>query len=444
MPRALRLSADLRRFSLVTSMLGALALAACGSSPSTSSDHAAGAGGHTAGTAAGGASNGSGSGSGGFGGNDGFDAGPSDGGLDPDAACATQSASATLTKKPVDVIVVIDNSGSMTQEIEGVQQNINQSFASILENSGLDYRVIMLTRHGSASSTQSVCIEAPLSGIPAGGCTPPPAKPVDNPPRFFHYSTEIASRNSWCKILATFDQPDEFNFAPTGWQEWLRPDSFKTFVEITDDGVGCSYNGKTYQDGNTVAGGTAAAPQFDADLMALSPAMFGDAMHRNYAYYSIVALAYNTPADKPYGPMDPVIAAECPTAAHPGTGHQALSVLTGALRFPICDTTSYDAVFQAIAQGVIAGAKVACDFAVPDAPPGKTIDLQTVEVLYTPGDMGAPTTFVQVADEASCKPGAFYIDGGTTIRLCPDACALVQKDDKAKIDVLFGCDGGLN
>jgi hypothetical protein len=372
-----------------------------------------------------------------------FDAGPSDAPLDPDSACASQSASATLTKKPVDVIIVIDNSGSMTQEIQGVQQNINQNFATIIENSGLDYRVILVSRHGSATGAQSVCIEAPLSGIAAGGCAPPPAQPVNNPPKFFHYSTEIASRNSWCKILSTFSTPDEFNVAPMGWQEWLRPDSFKTFIEITDDGVGCTYNGKTYSDANTVAGGTTVAPKFDADLLALSPAQFGDLNQRNYAFYSIVALAFNTPATKPYAPTDPVTAGKCPTAANPGTGHQALSVLTGALRFPICDTTSYDVLFQAIAEGVIQGAKVVCDFPVPDAPPGKTIDLTTVEVAYTPGGMGAVSTFAQVKDHASCAPSSFYIDSGT-IHLCPETCGVVQLDPSAKIDVLFGCGGGVN
>lgn len=426
-PRALATSSALAALTAVT---------ACGSGGNQS-----GGAGH-GGTATTSASGTTGGGTG-LGGSIIIDTGTGDGGLDPDAACAAQSAAATLTKKPVDIIIVIDNSGSMTTEIQGVQQNINQNFASIIEKSGLDYRVIMLTRHGAAAGGQSVCVEAPLSGIPAGGCAPPPAQPVNNPPRFFHYSVEIASRNSWCQILSTFDKPDEFKLAPTGWQTWLRPDAFKTFIEITDDGMGCSYGGKTYQDSNTAAGGTSAAALFDADLLARSPAHFGDAQQRNYQFYSIVALAFNTPATKPYAPTDPVLATTCPTAANPGTGHQALSVLTGALRFPLCDTTSYDVVFQAIADGVIKGAKVACEFPVPDAPPGKTIDLATVEVAYTPGGTGAPAKFAQVKDAAACMSSSFYIDAGI-IKLCPESCTLVQADDHAKIDVVFGCGGDIN
>lgn len=369
-----------------------------------------------------------------------IDSGAGDSALDPDAACAAQSSTATLVKKPVDIIVVVDNSGSMTNEIVGVQKNINDNFANILEASGLDYRVILVARHGSASSGQSVCIEAPLSGIPAGGCGTPPAKPVSRPPRFFHYSTEVASRDSWCKILSTYATADEFSAAPTGWKDWLRPDAFKTFVEITDDGVGCSYGGKSYQDSNTVAGGTAAAPQFDAALLALAPSQFGTATDRNYAFYSIVAMGYNTPATEPYPATSPVVATKCPTAANPGTGHQALSVLTGALRFPICDTTSYDKVFQAIAAGVIKGAKASCSFPTPTPKPGETIDPSTVVVRYESG-AGTSTLFEQVANAGACKPGAFYLASGA-IQLCPDTCTTVQADDKADIQVLWGCAPG--
>jgi hypothetical protein len=368
-----------------------------------------------------------------------FDAGSSDSALDPDSACAVQSAEATLTKKPVDIIVTIDNSGSMTEEIVGVQTNINQNFATILEASGLDYRVILVSHHGSAKNGQSICVEAPLSGIPAGGCAQPPPKPVNNPPKFFQYSVEIASTNSWCKLVSTYHAPDQLMLAPNGWAEWLRPEALKVFIEITDDRVSCG----TYNDKNTVAGGQAAAALFDTDLLALDPAQFGDAQKRNYQHYSIVAMAYNNPPSKPYEPADPILTGKCPTAANPGTGYQALSVLTGALRFPLCDTTSYDVVFQAIAQGVIEGAKVSCDFPIPDPPMGKTIDLSTVVVQYTAGGMGNAVEFTQVPSAAQCAPSSFYLEAGI-IHLCPETCALVQEDNKAKINVLFACEGGVH
>jgi hypothetical protein len=183
----------------------------------------------------------------------------------------------------------------------------------------------------------------------------------------------------------------------------------------------------------------------DKSILALSPAHFGTEADRNYSFYSIVAMSYNNPATKPWDPIDPITIGKCPTASTPGTGWQALSVLTNALRFPICDTTSYDVVFQAIAQGVIAGSKVACDFAIPAPPVGQTVDLNTVEVQYTPAGMGAPTNLKKVADLASCAPDSFYLDVVTKqVYLCPDTCNVVQKDEAAKIDVLFACDVGMS
>jgi hypothetical protein len=402
-----------------------------------------GAGGKSSASAQGGSGNGSAQGGkGGEGGSIfvGSGTGANDGGLDPDSACAAQSASATLAKKPVDIIIIIDNSGSMTVEITGVEKNINQNFAQIIESSGIDYRVILLARQGSATNGQSICIEAPLSGIPAGGCATPPAVPVDNPPKFYHYNKEIASRDSICRAIDGFTKPDLDGKAPNGWQEWLRPDSFKTFIEITDDGVGCTLNGTTYSDSNSVNGGITAAAAMDKAILALSPMHFGTDPDRNYAWYSIVAMSYNNPPTMPWSPADPITTGKCPTAANPGTGWQALSVLTNALRFPICDTTSFDVVFQAIAQGVIAGSKVACDFPVPAAPMGQTVDLNTVEVQYTPTGMGSPTVLKKVPDLASCAPDSFYLDvAANQVYLCPDMCTVVQKDDKAKIDVLFAC-----
>ena len=60
-----------------------------------------------------------------------------------------------------------------------------------------------------------------------------------------------------------------------------------------------------------------------------------------------------------------------------------------------------------------------------------------------PGGAGPATTFPQVSSAAACSPDKFYIENGT-IKLCPDTCTLVQKDDKAKIDVVFGCGGKIN
>ncbi len=356
----------------------------------------------------------------------------------PPSPCGTQDFEATLEISPVDVIFVIDNSGSMGQEIKGVQDNINVNFANIIKQSGLDYRVIMVSQHGAWNGPESICIEEPLSGIQAGGCDNPPNQPVNNPPIFYHYSTPIGSHNAWCKLIEHFPLDAQDEFGQTGYLQWLRDDSIKTFIGISDDGINCSYSGHDFDDNDNVNDGVSEAMEFDAALLGLSEEQFGTAEDRRYSYYSIVGVDYNDPPDAPYTPDDPILTADCPSAADPGTGHQALSVQTNALRFPLCDTTSYDVVFQAIAQGVIEGSSVACEFPVPVPPDEQELDLSSIEIFYTPMGMGDAVPFEQVPGPEECGPDKFYILGDTVF-LCPEACDLVQGDFDAQIDLEYQC-----
>jgi hypothetical protein len=344
-----------------------------------------------------------------------------DGGLDPDSACVADSATASLTKKPVDIVFVIDNSGSMTGEIQAVQDNINKNFADIIGKSGLDYRIIMLSKHGTASSTQSICISSPLSGT---SCKPVPAQPV-NTDKFFHYSVEVSSHNSFDTIINTYNKADALKLAPKGWSEWARPEALKIFVEISDDDP----DGATY---NTAA-------KFEAKLFTLVPAQFGDSKKRNFIFHSIIGLKENTPATAPWQPSSPVVTGLCKSGAvSAAPEYQKESIASGGLRFPLCDNASFDVVFKQIAAGVVEGSTVDCAFPIPPNPPGKIIDPSTIAIEYTPGGGGPPQGYGQVKDLASCTDSSFYIDAGT-INLCPAVCTNVQKDGMAKIQLLFGC-----
>ena len=351
----------------------------------------------------------------------------------PPSPCGTQSYQATLDVSPVDIIISIDNSGSMGQEIVGVQDNINVNFAQIIEDAGLDYRVIMVTQHGRANPDENVCIEAPLSGIPMGGCANPPQAPVHNPPIFFHYSTNIGSHNVWCELLDEFPNTATDQFGETGWGQWLRPNAVKTFIVISDDGIDCG----PYDDNDNANDGMATAADFNDDLLALDP-QFGQANDLNYSYFSIVGMDFNNPATEPYTPADPIVNGRCPSAAANGTGHQALSILTDGLRFPLCDTSSYDSVFEGIAQSVISGSPVSCELPLPDPPNMQPINTASIVIEYVPGGMGNPIDFQQVMDAQSCAPNSFYIENDT-IYLCPDTCDLVQGDVDAELNIEYLC-----
>jgi hypothetical protein len=332
-------------------------------------------------------------------------------------ACKEISQQATLESKPVDIVMVIDNSSSMTAEIQAVETNVNVNFSQIIEESGVDYRVILIAKHGSAAADQSVCIRAPLSGTT---CNPIPSKPV-NGARFFHYDIEISSTNSLSRILSTYDATDTHGFAPGGWKNWLRTGSFKIFIEITDDESSIN------------------ADSFESQLFAkAADGAFGDAVARNYVFHSIVGIVPNAPADKAWEPTDPRKNEKCSSAAKAGAVYEDLSIRTGGLRFPVCETASYDAVFRAAAQSVINSAEVSCEFS-PGAPPlGSTYHDAYLE--YLPGGTGPARYLLPRKSGEACSDGRLGLDLATgRITLCPEACALIKADEAAKISVLFAC-----
>lgn len=442
----------LARFTLPLAGLALVAsYAGCGGADENNDGIGSGSG---AGTASGGA--------GGEGGNV-FGTGVG-GGTGGDDSCASVEQEATLNSRPVDIIVAIDNSGSMGGEIEEVEVQMAKTFASILDGAvpAIDYRVIMVADHGSFNGS-SICISQPL-GLPAdadndGHCDVIPNEPSDNPPKFFHHSRDVGSHDALCHLYDGFSMPDDYDLHPNGYGELLRDDSYKFFLVITDDNPssGCESQGISYDDQNDIPGGIAMAAQWDADMLALSPQHFGTVSDRNYTFWSIVSLEAYMPGPSgpaiwgaPHPPDDmlaPITENMCASGAkNPGTGYQALSMLTGGYRYPTCaadeDATpqgDYAQLFSLMAQGVIDGAQIDCEIELPAPPPGETMNLFTLKVKYSSNG-----TLVQEFDvvdgPGDCNADSFYVDNDT-IFLCPGACNTVQSDDNAKLSVSYDCGG---
>ena len=145
-------------------------------------------------------------------------------------------------KQPVDIILVLDNSGSMADELAAVERNINVNFAKILNTAAVDYRVILISRHRKEVRTESgepstsICIEAPLSGLRALPGRRP-IRPACRPQYFrillFQYNIKIESHDSWeTGILEGYHTKDSrTNLTAVGWKEWLRPKAKKVILE---------------------------------------------------------------------------------------------------------------------------------------------------------------------------------------------------------------------
>ena len=344
-------------------------------------------------------------------------------GTDPrvaDEACIGVSAQASVgAPVPVDIIVAIDSSGSMEGEIRAVEQNISENFADIIGASGIDFRVILVADYPPAERNFAICIGTPLS---TDDCQDPlPTAPGSRFPTFFHYDTFVGSHDAFEVLLDTFSRPDPHGQMPSGWGAVLRTNSVKTFLLISDDDPNLD------------------AAEFDDTLLALAPEHFGTRSHRNYVWHSIIGMAENTPATLPWSPADPIVDGQCePGSESSATQYQALSVLTGGLRFPLCDNDSFDVVFQAIAAGVIDQVSLPCALVLPDAPAGTRVDGGAMSLVFTPGNGGPSVSLPFVATAAACAGDGFFIDGDL-VTLCPATCAEVQADETGTLALHAAC-----
>ena len=116
-----------------------------------------------------------------------------------------------VTARAVDIVFIIDQSGSMSQEISSVKAYLNQ-FSSYIAGVKIDYRVIMLAKRGT--STYYICIPPPLGG----------ANCADNT----RYKQVDQLINSW-------DSLKQYQAHAATIEGFMRKNSLRQIVEITDD-----------------------------------------------------------------------------------------------------------------------------------------------------------------------------------------------------------------
>jgi hypothetical protein len=357
-------------------------------------------------------------------------------------ACATETAQATLTSEPIDILLVLDNSGSMQEEMQAIEENITASFAEILNAAGVDYRVILLSRHRVGQrgpfddddyeqANTSICVTQPLSGLAA--C--PAELPVFTE-RFYQWSEKIESFDALNWLIDGWNEApenDDFrDLAPNGYSPFLRPDAKKAIVVMTDDD----------ESNDDTPATLLTVDSFLEQFTALSPEQFGTATTPSFRFHSIVGLAEKTPATAPYTPDEPLVETECASnnaviESH-GPTYQNLSIRTGGLRFPLCQFPGYGAVLEAIAGDVIVQAILACDFPIPEPPAGKTLELEKVAVQHIRAD-GSEAFLGQAPTSADCQADAFYIESDR-VWLCPQACDAIKAENGANVNVLFTCE----
>lgn len=129
-------------------------------------------------------------------------AGGSGGAAGDGADCGTIRQQAEATPGAVDIVWVIDGSGSMGDEQAAVQKNI-ASFADAIGGAGLDHHVVMVAKDNVAAGT----------ALAADAL------------HYQHVSSNVGSHDALQKLLETYQEYSAF----------LRPSAALHFVIVTDD-----------------------------------------------------------------------------------------------------------------------------------------------------------------------------------------------------------------
>jgi hypothetical protein len=319
----------------------------------------------------------------------GFDAGRSS----PDSslpACFGTPYTATEAFAPIDIVWVVDTSGSMENEAEAVQNNL-EAFAAAIGGVGLDWHVVMI-------STQAF-VNVPPS--------------LANDPRYLLIDRQVDSNAPLQALLDEFPR----------YQPHLRRRAFVHFVAVTDDESRIPWE------------------TFDAQMRTN--------LSRNYRFHTISSELAGPPSFMyPEGQPCTTSSGFPPEgAAAPGIEYWELAATTGGRTFSICTPESeWSSLFDTLTEAIAIPQRIPCEYELPMPTDGTTLDVYQVNVRFTSG-AGSSSTFRYAAPGGAldCTNGGWYYDilpsegMPTRIILCPSTCSEITGDVGGRVDVELGC-----
>jgi hypothetical protein len=302
--------------------------------------------------------------------------------------CTGATFDAETTNAPVDIVWVVDNSGSMSEEADQIQRRLND-FVLAIETSGIDdYHVVMLTMAGF------VAVPDPLGSDAS---------------RYRFVDTNVQSTDSFERLL---EQLPSFS-------DFLRPSASLHVVFVTDDESAMPFE------------------TFDARFRT---AIGG----RNYFAHAIVSPPGST--HREVFLTLPGCTGPGGAAADNGDEYWSLATITGGLHLSIC-AADWTALFDQLLALVAIPMPIPCRFVLPEPPEGMELDPAYVNVVYTPGDGSGPRTIPRSSVGDCTGSGFTWVYDDLTnpreILLCSDACGQVVGDLGGSVRVQFGCLGVL-
>ncbi|MEP7127040.1 MAG: vWA domain-containing protein [Byssovorax sp.] len=401
-------------------LIGGLALLTAATSAACSATNGgnqftAGTGGH--GPGVGGSTN---TGDPGTGGEIAFDAGVTpDGSFDDAGACAAESKKAE--QLPLDMYIMLDQSGSMTDSVSGGGTKwdaVTSAFKTFVNQPG----------------TAGIGVGIQYFPLIPGGmmCSPTCATDADCGafgPCFFGICFGCAASSNDSCVAADYATPDvEIAALPGSAMGFIK--SINAHSPKTNTPTSAALQGAI---DHAKAWGTAHPDHVVIDVLATD----GDPTECDTDLNNINAIAAAGVSGTPkiltfvIG-VGTSLSALNGTAAAGGTG-QAF----------IVDTNQNVNQQFLDALNKIRGAALSCTYLIPVPSKGNP-DFSSVNVQYTPGNGGPVVVLPKVKDKNSCPPNgdAWFYDNNAApkeILLCDATCTKAAADTKGQIDILLGC-----
>lgn len=309
----------------------------------------------------------------------------------PLEACATSSTSAE--KLPLHLVLVLDQSGSMCET------QPNNSFDRNCNDGNSKWQQVTKALNAFFSSPSSKGITASLIAFPAGNYCDPGT--YANP------------------LVSSVELPDTGNKLSTRIGQ-LRPDG-ATPTRPALEGALRFAKGVNL----TMAGRGKVAV-----------VMATDGFPQDCSNNSISSASNVAGAEKSSIPTYVIGVGTLLTDLN------ALAAAGGTDKAFIVSTQNQSTVGSAFADamGKIRGASLSCEYGLPAAPSGQTLDFKKVNVQVTASG-GTASTVPYSADCANA--GGWRYDNAaapTKIQLCTSSCDKVKADGTAKLDLVLGCE----
>jgi uncharacterized protein YegL len=301
-----------------------------------------------------------------------------DTGDEDDAACTSISAEAH--RVPLDIVFLLDRSGSMTGAKWQAATSALSTFFNDPASTGIGAGLVFFPsiKANSCDYTSYQILDVPIDTLPGNAF---------NLTNAFPYDAQGYGTPSYAALKGAL-------IAATAWQD-SHP-NHKVILVLATDGDPFACSGGTIDE---VAGLAKSARDYDGVLT------------------YVIGMQGATIAN-----LDQIAAAGGTTASYDITN----------------DVTQFSAKVAQIRTGALG-----CDYEIPPPPNNMQLDPNKVNFSYTPLGKGTPKILPRANDLADCagQPGWFYDNNAapTKIILCPASCTTIQNDAQAEVNVLFGC-----